>query len=239
MIKNKTNCFGNYRDFLIEFIKQGYKFVGFNEFNSLKNQIILRHDIDFDVELALRVARIENELGIKSTYFFLLRSDFYNPFAKSVFENIIEIKNLGHKISIHFDPTLYDDFQVGFLDELDFFESTFKVKIEIVSLHRPNLFFQKYNQEIGGIEHTYQDKYFKVVKYFADSTGKWRFGNPIQSNEFKNKDSIHLVIHPIWWMIEGDTNLDVLRNYFNISLAKKRINFEDNSIPFREISNEF
>ena len=234
-----NNHIGNYRDFLIEFQRRDYKFVKFNEFNSCYNQIILRHDIDFDVGLALQVARIEGELGIKSTYFFLLRSDFYNPFAKSVFDNINEIKKLGHQISIHFDPTLYSDFQAGFLDELYFFESTFKVKIEIISLHRPNLFFQKYNQKIGGVEHTYQDKYFKHIKYFSDSTGKWRFGNPIASEEFKNKNSIQLLIHPIWWMIEGNTNLDVLRNFFKMSLIKKKIDFEENSIPFREISSEF
>lgn len=239
MMQNKTNCIGIYREFLIKFQKQDYKFVKFNEYNSTHNQIILRHDIDYDVELALQGARIENELGIKSTYFFLLRSDFYNPFAKSNFDKINEIKNLGHQISIHFDPTLYDDFQVGFLDELFFFESTFKVKIEIISLHRPNEFFQKYNQKIGGIEHTYQDKYFKHLKYFADSTGKWRFGDPIESEEFKNKNSIQLLIHPIWWMIEGNTNLEVLRNFYKMSLNKKKINFEENSIPFREISNEF
>ena len=232
-------CLGSYKEFLIKIKNQGYQFVKFSQYQEAKNQVILRHDIDYDVDLAYKSAQIENELGIISTYFFLLRSNFYNPFEKSIYDKIVKIKTLGHQISIHFDPTLYSDFHTGLQEELAFFESNFKVKVEIVSLHRPNDFFQNYNQSIGGIEHTYLDKYFKHLKYISDSTGKWRFGSPFESAEFQKNESFQLLIHPIWWMVEGNSNLDVLRNFYRVSLIDKKAYFEENSIPFREISNEF
>jgi hypothetical protein len=239
MTKINNRCLGDYKSFLLEFIKASYQFISFNEFSSSKGQLMLRHDIDYDVELAYQGALIEHELGVKSTYFFLIRSNFYNPFSKEVFDRINDIKELGHSISIHFDPTIYEDFHLGFKLERKFFEDLFNVEIGIISLHRPNDFFQKFNQPIGGVLHTYQQRFFKDVKYFADSTGIWRFGSPLDSEEFRNGESIHLLIHPIWWFIEGENNLSVLRNFYRSRLIENKAYFESNSIPFRQISNEF
>jgi hypothetical protein len=233
------NCLGNYHEFLSTFQNNGYDFKFFNELESPFGNLILRHDIDFDVELAYECAKIEYNLGIKSTYFFLLRSDFYNLFEIRTYELVKLIKELGHEISIHFDPTLYEDFNVGLSIERSFFNHLFNVDIKIISLHRPNDFFLKYNLPISGISHTYQDAYFKDVKYFADSTGTWRFGNPLNSDEFNKNKSIHLLIHPIWWMVEGGTNLDILKNHFKNRVLKAKNKYEQNSIPFRSISHEF
>ena len=40
----------------------------FNEFNGQKC-FLIRHDIDFDLEKAYKIAKIENAIGIKATYF--------------------------------------------------------------------------------------------------------------------------------------------------------------------------
>jgi hypothetical protein len=239
MTNNNSYCLGDYKDFLQKFIHASYNFVSFSELASSKGQLVLRHDVDYDVELAYRGAVIEYELGVKSTYFFLIRSNFYNPFSKEIYNRIKEIQSFGHTISIHFDPTIYGNFHEGFKIEKKFFEDLFDVEIEIISLHRPNEFFQKFNQPIGGVLHTYQERFFKDVKYFADSTGEWRFGSPLESDEFRNGDSIHLLTHPIWWFIEGENNLDVLRNFYKDRLLAGKTYFESNSIPFRKISNEF
>ena len=237
-LKKMKNCFGKYKEFLLKFLDKGYEFKLFDELESSYGTLVLRHDIDFDVELAYECAKIENELGIKSTYFFLLRSEFYNLFEIRTFELVRLIKGLGHEISIHFDPTLYEDFNVGLSTESSFFNHLFNVNIKIISLHRPNDFFLKYNLPISGISHTYQDAFFKDVKYFADSTGIWRFGNPLNSEEFNSKKSIHLLIHPIWWMVDGETNYDVLKNHFKNEISKAKNKYEQNSIPFRDISHE-
>ena len=64
-----------YIEFLNFFKDNGYNFIFYNELKSnLKNQIILRHDIDFSPSFALEMAQIERENEIKSTYFFLIRN---------------------------------------------------------------------------------------------------------------------------------------------------------------------
>ena len=60
----------NYIKFIKKFKDSGYEFIFFNEKIKSKFNIILRHDIDFDVDYALKMAKMENKLNIKSTYFF-------------------------------------------------------------------------------------------------------------------------------------------------------------------------
>lgn len=231
---------GDYNEFLLRLKNKGYNFIFFNELkNNSYSSILLRHDIDFDVELAYECAKIENNLNIRSTYFFLVRSNFYNLFESRTYKVINLIKELGHEISIHFDPTLYEDFSLGLSLEMMFFRNLFNVDIKIISLHRPNDFFLKHNLPISEVLHTYQDSFFKDIKYFADSTGVWRFGNPIDSIEFDNLRNMHILIHPIWWMGEGETNLEVLKNQFKNEISKLKLKYEQNSIPFRSISHEF
>lgn len=228
--------FGSYEHFLLAFKENGYQFVFFNELADAKHQIVLRHDIDFDTNFAVQSALIEKNLGIQATYFFLLRSNFYNIFSPQDYENIMSIRRMGHAVSIHFDPSIYEDFHQGLQMEVNLFREFFKLDVDIISLHRPNAFFQEFDAPIFGIEHTYQSKYFRDVKYISDSTGIWRFGHPFDTPEFAQQKSIHLLIHPIWWMQEGPTNLDKLKTYYEHRVHALKTEFVNNCIPFRKIN---
>lgn len=233
--RSSENRFGSYEEFLKGFLNHGYSFCFFSELNHPKKQIALRHDIDFDTNFALQSALIESKLGIRATYFFLLRSNFYNILSPQDFENIEFIRKLGHCVSIHFDPSIYEDFHEGLQLEVSLFRDIFNLEVNIISLHRPNAFFQEMDQPIRGIEHTYQSKYFRDVKYFADSTGEWRFGHPFDSQEFHQQKSLHVLIHPIWWMLDGASNLDKLKQYFGHRVQSLKTDFSNNCIPFRKI----
>lgn len=234
----KLTDLGNYESFLHSIISHSYEFVYFSELNKPYDQLILRHDIDFDVLLALEMARIEYELGIKASYFFLLTNDSYNPLSKVNHDAIHKIKSLGHQISIHFDPMNYSDYQSGFKNEKQLFEMSFNTNLDIISLHRPNDFFQNHNEKIGQCDHTYMAKYSKEIKYFSDSTGLFRYGHPFESEAFQSKRSIHLLIHPIWWMIEGQNNLEKLKNYYDLKKKSIKSHYAANCIPFKSIENE-
>jgi hypothetical protein len=226
------------RILLSKFIESGYEFVFFNELDSDKGQVVLRHDVDFDTHLALRTAQIEHEYGVKATYFFLLRSEFYNPMSHADHANILAIRDLGHKISLHYDPSVYDDIHEGLKIETHFFNTLFNENVDIVSLHRPNDLFLKFDEAINGIEHTYHSKYLKNVKYYSDSMGVWRFGYPCDTEEFTNKASMQVLTHPIWWTVEGDDNFAKLKRYFAERVQRLNDEFSLNCIPFREIRKE-
>lgn len=235
IIPDNEQQYWDYRFFLRQFLEMGYKFVFFNEMDGSQNKVALRHDIDFDTHLALKNAQEESDMGIKSTYFFLLRSQMYNVFSNSDFQNIQSIRELGHKISIHFDPVIYADFEEGFRQELTFFQRLFNERVDIVSIHRPNNFFLNLNQPIAGIEHTYMNKYCTNIKYFSDSTGKWRHGNPTTSAEFVERMPLHVLTHPIWWMVAGKNNQEILTKYYRQRVSELNNLFYLNCIPFRDI----
>ncbi len=234
-ILSPATYLGDYRELLQGFLDEGYAFRFFGEQEKQEGEVILRHDIDFDTHMALKTAQIETDLGIQATYFFLLRSNFYNIFSARDFDQVLAIRELGHKISIHFDPLIYQDFHQGLSQEIEIFERLFKEKVDIISLHRPNEFFQTYDAPIHGVEHTYQSKYFKEIKYISDSTGVFRFGHPFDSEEFAQGKSIHLLIHPVWWVMQGVSNLDKLRKYYEQRKEDLKMDFYNNCIPFRQI----
>ena len=62
----------DYENFLSKFKKNDYIFKFFHQKIFKKRNIILRHDVDFDTDYALNIAKIEKKLKIKSTFFFLL-----------------------------------------------------------------------------------------------------------------------------------------------------------------------
>lgn len=205
----------SYYSLLKKFIDADYKFIFFDDFKSNVNgQLLLRHDVDQDCGYALELAKIENSLGVISTYFFLLRNDSYNLFSDKNREKIRMIKSLGHSISLHFDPLLYKNPEQGLLLEKSIFESIFNEKINIISFHRPpENFLGSKGKKLLNSPNTYEDRFFKEIEYFSDSRGEFRYGHPTDSKGFNEGKSIQLLIHPIWWVLKGKTNLEKIEGY--------------------------
>ena len=84
----------------------GYLFVTVKDFSSEQSKlsvkrVILRHDVDKKPANSLAVARLEEKLGIKGTYFFRITPD-------SLDESIVrEITTMGHEVGYH-----YEDFSL-------------------------------------------------------------------------------------------------------------------------------
>ena len=108
----------SYRSLLHALLQAGYRFLTFEEFLSQPKEaktIVLRHDVDELAWNALEIARLENEMGVKATYYFRIVKQSNVP------EVIVEIVSLGHEIGYH-----YEDLVLADGDEkkaLDTFES--------------------------------------------------------------------------------------------------------------------
>jgi hypothetical protein len=186
------------------FLEAGYAFQKFHP-HPTHNTIFLRHDVDFSLDAAVQMARQEKELGVSSTYFFLLSSSFYNLLSEEGKSCVNDIAAMGHDVSIHFDPTLYESVEDGFRFEKFVFDGAFDVEARIVSLHRPRGFLDNRNRRLPGVRHTYEDPFFCKMHYFSDSRGEFRHGHPLESEAFSNGYAIHLLLHPIWWVSEQPT----------------------------------
>ena len=93
---------------LISLLKQNaYQFCGYFDYTDKEKSVILRHDIDYCLERSVKLAQLEYEEGVQSTYFVLLKTDFYNPASKRANDCLKEIKAMGHEVGLHFDETVY------------------------------------------------------------------------------------------------------------------------------------
>lgn len=229
----------SYEEILNKYLSQGYKAVFFDDFNmSQTKQLILRHDIDFDLSHAYEISKKESELGVQSTYFFMMSSDSYNLLSKDNIDFVKKIHRLGHKISLHFDPLVYDDFIEGFKRERNIFEKIFNVNIDIISIHRPNDYFLNYDQQIDGVDHTYMKKFFKDMKYISDSGGSFKYDHPINNIFFEQNENIHLLTHPIWWCYYDKNAIDKLNNFVNYRTEKYRLHIANNCKPYKNYIQE-
>ena len=174
-----------------------------------RNTLFLRHDVDFSVDFAHTLAKLEFQLGIQSTYFFMLTSNMYNLMSPENKKLVNNIKEMGHKLSIHFDPTAYDALEY-FKNEKMLFERVFDVEVDIASIHRSGQFLQNNNVSLCGVPQTYNDIYFTKMKYISDSGG--RNVEPQINNYLKGsrEQGLQLLIHPLWWVGEGTDATETL-----------------------------
>lgn len=99
--------FPAYRGLLSLLRERGYEFRGYHDYADTSRCVILRHDVDQSLSQAVRLAELEAEEGVRSTWFVLLRTDFYNVFSKAGTEALRHIQFLGHDIGLHFDEASY------------------------------------------------------------------------------------------------------------------------------------
>lgn len=191
-----------YKKIIFELIKNGLTPITDWRAVASNNTLLIRHDIDFSVDFAYKLALFEFEIGIRSTYFFLLTSNMYNLMSSKNQKLVRSIIKLGHKVSIHFDPTAHDELE-KFENEKRLFENIFDVEVDIVSLHRPGTFLDNNYVNLCGIPHTYSETYFLKMKYLSDSGG--RDVIPLISEYLYGDRSqgLHLLIHPVWWVGKG------------------------------------
>ena len=204
----------NYELLVSSLRKQGFNFSIDWSVEAKSRSVLMRHDIDFSVDDALLMAKFEATLNLKSTYFFMLNSNMYNLLSKRNRDSVIQIKDMGHKVSLHFDPTAYDSLEF-FLEELEVFKKTFQTDIDIVSIHRPGKFLENNNIDLYGTKHTYQDRYFKDFKYISDSGGKDVSLSVLEFLNSSTEKVLHLLIHPVWWVRRLSTPTLTLNQWRN------------------------
>ena len=160
---------------------KGYLFQAFEgiiEENQAVKTIVLRHDVDRLPGNALIIAKIENEFGIKVSYYFRIVKESYD-------ESIIrQIADLGHEIGYHYeDLSLYrGNYKLSIINfelNLEKFRKIYPVKT--ICMHGSPLskwdnrdLWKKYNyRDFGIIAEPYFDIDFSDVLYLTDTGRRW------------------------------------------------------------------
>ncbi len=174
--------------------------------NAKKPSVLLRHDVDLDLSIALKMATIERDESINSCYMIMINSPFYSlqdGFSRSIIREIIA---MDHEIGLHFDFENH----VDRIDELkidkilDRLNSSCEILEELTnrpicsfSFHRPLPQFLKGPFKISNRINAYSAKL--MIWYLSDSKGRWREGNPLRLLAQPKNKILQLLIHPIWW----------------------------------------
>lgn len=169
----------------------------FRDLNHDSEGFILRHDIDFDLVLAEKMAKIEYENDIHSTYFILVGCETYNILSSANREILFNILKLGHEIGLHFDPTFYpNDIEEGFMKEVRLLSDNLGIDVESVSIHRPSIHGEYPSFE--GFKNAYDTRYFSPDSYLSDSSMNFRDKDPFSFIEsISEVRLIQILIHPM------------------------------------------
>lgn len=169
-----------YKQLLIQLIESGYSFQTFEDFvtNPDKKVVVLRHDVDKLPKNAVDLAKIENDLGIRASY-------YYRIVKESNVPKLIEsVRDLNHEIGYHYeDMTLAKgDKELAlemFKENLEYFRQFYKVKTACMhgsplSKWDNRLIWEKYNyKDYGIIAEPYFDVDYNQVFYITDTGRNW------------------------------------------------------------------
>lgn len=225
-----------YENLIKNLIKNGYKISDYHDFINYDKCAILRHDIDYSVNKALSFAKIENELGVKSTYFILLTAPFYNIVLKETREKIIIIKESGHDIGLHFDELNYNENYYSLhggiknviMHERQIMEEVLGFEIKCVSMHRPSENTLKADYNLSPAINSYSRTFFNEFKYISDSRRKWR-ENVDEIIESGKYDKLHILTHAFWYN-EKDEDIKTSIKKFVLAAKYDRYNELDKNI---------
>jgi len=208
---------------LLDIAKERFAFIKYPEAKDIDPNlcyVLWRHDIDVSPQRAHRLAQIEYNKGVVSTYFVWLHSPMYHFFDREIVKVLKSILDMGHDIGLHFDSGYYGFLNAQELVEKIQFEKSILEKalgrsVIVFSYHDPgtelpdygkydmgqliSMYPHYFEDSIGGLINTYSNYLWKNFTYCSDSNGYWRYDSlESQLNKKQNK-YLQVLTHPEWW----------------------------------------
>ncbi|WP_440945529.1 polysaccharide deacetylase family protein [Methanosarcina sp. T3] len=156
--------------------------------------VLMRHDVDRIPERALVTAKIEQELGIRATYYFRTIKSTFEP------EIICQIKDMGHEIGYHYETL--SDADGDHEKALDMFQSNLEklrkiCEVKTICMHGQPL--SKYDNRELWKTHDFRDfgitgeAYLSIgsdLNYLSDTGRTWGYKNSIRDYIPGKKDQV-------------------------------------------------
>ncbi len=183
--------------------------------------IIMRHDVEYSVERAYELAKVEESMDFTSNYFFQWTNNSYNILSRKNMDRIKDMHERGHNIGLHFalnGLTDMEQVKKRIVQEFNILSEMFGFPITQFSVHRPSKDVLRENIKLPGIINAYQDEFFTfgenvtedtpvAVKYLSDANHIWRYGYPDEKNILEH-DKVQILTHPFAWTRHGYDNFE-------------------------------
>ena len=222
-----------YRELLTLLCEQGYGFTDYHRYGDKPRCVILRHDIDQSLSAAEAFAELEAGCGVTSTYFVLLRSDFYNAASRASLEALRHIWALGHEVGLHFDEAAYgrelspEEVQQAVVKECGILSALLEAPVSTVSMHRPSKATLEGDYKIPGIVNSYGQTFFHDFKYLSDRRRNWREPvlDIVRSGEYSR---LHILTHAFWYHETDETISETVRSFVRSAVPERYRQMADN-----------
>jgi hypothetical protein len=181
----------------------GYRFTTFGE-PPARGDIFLRHDVDLSLDAALRMAELEAELDVQTTYLLMTESVFYNLASPEGIAATQRLRELGHAVGLH---AVYPTVE---LDER--FDP-------VIAWHNPVPAYM--SEDVNGVANVMSAVFFSPDRYRSDSNQHWRSGCPHEELRGGGFPWLQMLIHPAIWVYEGATMGLTMRTMLNAEKARR------------------
>lgn len=217
------------------------KLADYTEATIVSDFLILRHDIEFSLRKAYRMAKIEASLGAQASFFVQLENNSYNPLSDENRWILREIDGMGHHIGLHYRQRGADceNEASRIKAQAKMLGAMIGVDIDRFSCHKP---YGHYNQiEVDGMINAYGRWYFDrtddpktaSIKYISDSNLRWNYGYPDEET-IKNNKRIQLLIHPYGWGEKLRTPKEVIKELHDARMVEDEIVFMSDCPAYTE-----
>lgn len=184
----------------------GYAFVDFAQVGREPGSLscLLRHDVDSELLHIGPMADIESALGVRATYFLMLRSTAYNLLSVEATAMVKRLLAGGHRLGLHFmgevlNPNDRQGIVAAVQKEVAFLQDQFETSIAAVSYHQPSPQLIENNIAFPNLINTYHRQQLQPYFYASDTNMHWRYEHPSEMFRRRLHPRLQLLIHPMWW----------------------------------------
>jgi len=211
---------------LLEHIQQTHRLLRFNDVTSeipADRFCLLRHDVDYSLESALRLAKDEAARGIHATYFLLTNGEYYNLLSPVHAHVPRMLTTLGHEVGLHYDAALFDGFEPEEWDSLldlqvQLLERLSGSSVTSIAMHQPGLTIRDPFRSNPRYVNVYAERFCRDVVYLSDSCRAWKNAavhtlvlGPLPAH-------LQLGLHPINWA-DDDRSRELIFRGLHIDFA--------------------
>ena len=174
---------------------------------------LLRLDIDYDLDWAVRTAEINASHGVAATYFVLMSAELYNPASADGRRAVERLAELGQILGLH-----YHHREAGPLDrwrleqEFSWLADLAPSAQRVVAWHNPEGDLAPLNLAAAeaGFVSAYDLRWFGPDRYVSDSNLRHMPEAIAQFVETASEPLVQVLLHPFNWIAGGAAMDDIL-----------------------------
>lgn len=237
---------------IIKIIKESGRQATYKEALERDDFIIMRHDVEYSVERAYKLSKVEESMDFRSTFFFQWTNNSYNILSRKNRDILTDMHERGQEIGLHFALNGMTDMNLirdRIRQEIDMLSNMLGFEITTFSIHRPSPAVLAENIKLPGIINAYQDEFFTFnpkaqegapldVKYMSDANHIWRYGYPDEENILNNR-KVQILVHPFGWTKEGYDNFNNYRTLIDEKYDEMIDSIDNECKDFAEFRDKF